>query len=122
MSTVSSPPEQNPPLVYSPKVVPGGHGETWETYHEKYQQSIRNPAEFWGNEARSTLSWFQPFTNVVSGGFEAGDINWFAGGKLNVSYNCIDRHIANGKGDKVALIWEGDEPDCSRKITFSGIY
>lgn len=119
MSDIPSCPEQNPPLIYSPKVVPGGHGETWASYHEKYQQSIRNPTEFWGNEARSTLSWFQPFTNVVAGGFEAGDINWFAGGKLNVSYNCIDRHIVNGKGDKVAIIWEGDEPDSSRNITFS---
>jgi acetyl-CoA synthetase len=96
-----------------------GHGETWASYSQKYKRSIEDPTGFWGEEAMKTLSWIQPFTSVVSGTFDAGDINWFANGKLNVSYNCIDRHIERGLGDKIAIIWEGDEPDKCRKITFT---
>jgi acetyl-CoA synthetase len=56
---------------------------------------------------------------VRDGGFEEGDVRWFSGGKLNVSYNCIDRHVENGRGDQVAIIWEGDEPGLVQKITYA---
>jgi acetyl-CoA synthetase len=65
------------------------------------------------------LDWFRDFDTVTQGGFEEGDVSWFVGGKLNVSYNCIDRHIANGKGDQVAIIWESDEPGQGKSITYN---
>ena len=65
----------------------------------------------------NNLSWFRDFTEVRQGGFENGDVAWFTGGKLNVSYNCIDRHVKT-RGDQVAIIWEGDEPGNVRKITY----
>ena len=54
------------------------------------------------------------------GGFIDGDIRWFTGGKLNVSYNCIDRHVEAEKGDQAAIIWEADEPGSGKTITYAG--
>ena len=56
---------------------------------------------------------------VSSVDYERADIKWFEGAKLNVSYNCLDRHVQNGQGDKVALIWEGNDPDEDKKYTYS---
>jgi len=84
-----------------------------------WQQSIDDMEGFWGEQAKS-LDWFKPYekvwekTNLFPG-------KWFLGGKLNVCYNCIDRHIKNGKGDHVALIWEADEPGEVRKFTFNDL-
>lgn len=87
-------------------------------YKNRYDYSISNPNEFWDEEAKKYISWFQPYTKVGGGGFENGDVNWFANGKLNVCYNCIDRHIPS-KANQPALIWEGDEPDLSRTYTYA---
>jgi len=56
---------------------------------------------------------------VQSGSLLNGDVNWFANGKLNVCYNCIDKHLENGRGDQTAIIWEGDEPSDSKKISYN---
>ena len=90
----------------------------FKDYQTQHAASLDNPTQYWGDKA-SLLDWFQPFHTVLQGGFQHGDVAWFAGGKLNVCYNAIDRHIAAGKADDVALIWEGDEPDDIRKLTYS---
>jgi acetyl-CoA synthetase len=92
-------------------------GMSMEEYKKLYKQSIENKEEFWGERAKS-LDWFKPYDKVwEKSEFFPG--KWFSGGKLNVCYNCIDRHINNGKGDKVAIIWEADEPGDVRKFTFN---
>lgn len=93
-----------------------------EKYQQLYQQSIDNPEAFWAEQAQ-IIDWFQPFTKVKETSFSLDDfhIRWFADGVLNVSYNCLDRHLKT-HGHKTAIIWEGDEPHLSQKITFHELY
>jgi len=91
---------------------------TLDEFKAKYAESIRDPNAFWTKEAVERLSWYQPFEQALQGGFEHGDVSWFAGGKLNVSYNAIDRHCLT-KPDQTAILWEGDEPDDIRRITYA---
>jgi len=92
-----------------------------QTYLKMYEQSVKDPEEFWG-KAAERIDWFKPFTKVKDGGF-TGDIRvkWFVDGKLNVSYNCLDRHLKK-RGDQVAIIWEGDDPAKSRKLTYKELH
>jgi len=86
-------------------------------YARLYEQSVIDPEGFWGEQAKR-LDWSKPFTVVKDTAFE-GDVHirWFPDGELNASYNCLDRHLAE-RGDQVALIWEGDDPNESKKITY----
>eukprot|EP01087_Luapelamoeba_hula_P008313 TRINITY_DN2075_c0_g1_i1.p1 TRINITY_DN2075_c0_g1~~TRINITY_DN2075_c0_g1_i1.p1 ORF type:complete len:672 (-),score=108.67 TRINITY_DN2075_c0_g1_i1:92-2107(-) len=94
------------------------HISSFKQYQEMYEQSINDPDAFWSTMAKETLTWFQPFTKVRSGGFEHGDIAWFLDGRLNACYQCVDRHAAKTP-DKVAILWEGDEPTDVRRITYA---
>ena len=93
-----------------------------EQYLEMYQQSIDHPDQFWAEQAEAFISWFKPWDKVSSVGYE-GDVNikWFEGAKLNVSYNCLDRHLQT-RGDQTAIIWEGDDPDVSKAITYKELH
>jgi acetyl-CoA synthetase len=91
---------------------------SFEEFKAAHAESVKDPAAFWAKEAIERLDWYAPFTNALSGDFEAGDIAWFVGGKLNVCYNAVDRHVNNGKADQVAMVWEGDEPDDVLKFTY----
>ena len=91
-------------------------GMSFKEYQKLYKESIEDMEGFWGKQAKS-LDWFTPYKKV----WEKTDLfpgKWFVGGKLNVAYNCLDRHVKNGKGDHVALIWEADEPGQVKKYTF----
>ncbi len=92
------------------------------SYDEMYQRSIKDPEGFWGEQAEKFLDWFKPWDKVLDWSF-TGDVHikWFEGGKLNVSHNCIDRHLPE-KADKVAIIWEGDDPNTDKKITYQELY
>ncbi len=90
-----------------PEFMKTGYVTNMEQYKTMHKESIENPEQFWGKIAE-TLDWFKKWDKV----WESTDSfpgKWFIGGKLNVSYNCIDRHIKNGRGDQVAIIWEGDD-------------
>jgi acetyl-CoA synthetase len=89
-----------------------------ERYKAMYQRSLDDPEGFWGEMAKTFLDWDQPWSKVVSQDFTTGDAQWFAGGKLNVSYNCIDRHLPE-RADQTALIWEGDDPNESKHISYA---
>ena len=89
-----------------------------EQYQAMYKRSIDDPDGFWGEMASEFLSWEKPWDKVVEYDFVTGDAAWFAGGKLNVSYNCIDRHLPE-RADQTALIWEGDDPAESKHITYA---
>lgn len=92
------------------------------TYKAMYQQSIINPDGFWREQAQR-IDWVRPFTKVKQTSFDDHhvDIKWFADGTLNVSYNCLDRHLAE-RGDQVAIIWEGDDPSEQRLITYKELH
>ncbi len=77
----------------------------------------RDPEEFWGSEARERVAWFEDFGTVCE--WELPYAKWFVGGKLNVTYNCVDRHVEAGDGDKVAYFWEGEPQGERREVTFS---
>ena len=95
------------------------HIPDMQTYQEMYQESITNPKRFFGKEAEENLSWFQKFSSVHNDQFE--NTKWFKDGLINVSYNCIDRHL-EGHSKKTALIWEGDDPQDNKIITYQELY
>src|SRR5437868_12890565 len=91
-------------------------------YKKLYDESVTSPETFWGNQAER-LHWFKKWTTVKNTSFKSPvNIKWFEGGELNVSYNCIDRHLQS-RGDKTAIIWEGDDPKTpNRKITYKELH
>ncbi len=88
-------------------------------YKELYERSMQDPEGFWADVAREFITWFQPWDRVLEWDFETARIRWFRGAKVNASYNCLDRHVEQGRGDRVALIWEGNEPGESRSVTYA---
>ena len=89
-----------------------------ETYKKMYQQSIDDPDSFWSEQADKFLDWNQTWGNVSSFDFHTGLASWFVGGKLNVSVNCIDRHLSE-RGEQTAIIWEGDDPNKSELVSYN---
>jgi len=94
---------------------------TVETYKSLYQQSIDEPEIFWAEQAKLFLDWDETWHKVMDYDYSTAYIRWFEGGKLNVSVNCIDRHLAT-RGDQVAIIWEGDNPAHDKKITYRQLH
>lgn len=92
-----------------------------DAYLRLYRQSVEEPERFWAEQAAAFLDWFAPWRSVYEGDLRQGRASWFAGGRLNVSHNCIDRHLAR-RGDQVALIWEGDNPAESKQITYRQLH
>jgi acetyl-CoA synthetase len=90
-----------------------------DTYNEMYQHSIKDPQTFFGEQAKKNLAWIEPFTSIHNNKFS--DSKWFSGGKINIAYNCIDRHLKLD-ADKTALIWEGDDPKQSKEITYAELH
>jgi acetyl-CoA synthetase len=90
-------------------------------YKAMYERSISDPEQFWAEQAQELLSWREPWRRVVDWDFDAAKIAWFVGGKLNVSENCLDRHLAS-KASKVAIIWEGNEPGDVRTLTYAELH
>uniref|UniRef100_A0A8C1LZ93 Propionate--CoA ligase n=1 Tax=Cyprinus carpio TaxID=7962 RepID=A0A8C1LZ93_CYPCA len=88
-----------------------------KTYADLYDLSVRDPETFWGSIAKERLAWTKPFDQVTDCDLSSGKINWFLGGQLNVSVNCLDVHVAKDP-DRVALIWEKDEPGTEERITY----
>ena len=94
-----------------------------EGYRSMYQRSVEDPEGFWAEQAEAHLTWFQKWDKVMDYSYGPGEVSirWFEGGKLNVAYNCLDRHLAT-RGDQAALIWEGDDPDEDRKVTYRELH
>ena len=92
-----------------------------ESYERLYKKSIEFPEEFWSEQAKELLSWHEPWGEVKQGDFKDASNQWFSNAKLNVSYNCIDRHL-EAHGDQIAIIWEGDEPEDDAKITYKDLH
>jgi len=82
-------------------------------YRKLYNESIRSPEKFWGRQAKNELVWFRPWKKVLQ--WKEPFAKWFVGGRLNVSFNCLDRHLHTPTANKAALIWEG-EPAAPGKL------
>lgn len=93
-----------------------------DQYLADYAASINDPEAFWGEKGK-IIDWIKPYTKIKNSAYDPGHIfiNWFEDGELNVSANCIDRHLAS-KGDKVAILWEGDSPDQDQSITYNELH
>ncbi len=100
----------SPPAEFAAKA----HVRSLAEYEELYARSIADPEGFWENAARE-LHWFSPWTKVLD--WDLPWAKWFVDGKINISYNCLDRHVHNGKRDKTAILWEG-EPGEVRKLSY----
>ena len=94
------------------------HVDSLEKYEKIYHDSVSNPDEFWGTIA-DRLKWYKKWDSVSDVDYKKADIKWFLNGKLNVSYNCLDRHVEEGNGDKTAIIWEGNDPAEDKKYSYS---
>ena len=104
---------------------PSGPGAPISTRRDTRQNTrprSRDPEGFWGEEGKR-IHWFKPYTRVKNTNFGPGEVSirWFEDGTTNVAYNCIDRHLAT-RGDQVAIIWEGDDPAESKKITYRELH
>jgi len=97
-----------------PEFAAKAHVGSLAAYEEVYARSIADPEGFWADAARQ-LHWFEPWTKVLD--WDLPWAKWFVGGKINISYNCLDRHVQNGKRDKTAILWEG-EPGEIRKLSY----
>ncbi|ENN8377463.1 acetate--CoA ligase [Providencia rettgeri] len=93
-----------------------------QQYNDEYQRSIQDPEGFWGEKGK-IVDWIKPYTRVKNTSFDPGhiDIRWFEDGTLNLSANCLDRHLAE-KGDQTAIIWEGDDPSLSKNVTYRELH
>ena len=104
----------NPPIEFSQNA--------WisdmEQYRSVYNKSIQNPVQFWEKIA-DRISWMKKWDTVREFDFVNGEIKWFDGGELNVSYNCLDRHVEAGYGNQTAIIWEGNDPGEDKKYSYS---
>jgi acetyl-CoA synthetase len=90
-------------------------------YREMYDRSLKDPDEFWAEQAKAFVTWFKPWTTVSEWDYTKARIRWFEGAKLNAAYNCLDRHLEH-RGDQTAIIWEGDDPGVDKKITYRELH
>jgi acetyl-CoA synthetase len=92
-----------------------------DQYLAMYAASIERPEEFWNQKADEFLTWTKPWDTLTDSDFSKGTAKWFLGGELNASVNCIDRHLAL-RADQTAIIWEGDNPDDDKKVTYRELH
>ena len=92
-----------------------------ETYQLMYDDSINNPDDFWAKQAEIFIDWDKKWDKISDVDFNKGKIAWFEGATLNVSYNCLDRHLPE-RAEQIAIIWEGDDPNISESITYKELH
>jgi acetyl-CoA synthetase len=110
-----------PPKIFSKRA----RLKSMAEYRKLYKESVATPDKFWGKQAKTELLWFKPFTKVLQ--WQEPFAKWFVGGQLNVSYNCLDRHLGTSVANKAALIWEGepaapDKPGEQRTLTYQQLH
>ncbi|WP_448604853.1 acetate--CoA ligase [Thermoleptolyngbya sp.] len=104
-----------PPAAFSQQA----HIKTLEEYEQLYERAAADPQKFWAELAQKELHWFEKWHTVLD--WQPPFAKWFVGGKLNISYNCLDRHLTTWRKNKAALIWEG-EPGDSRTLTYAQLH
>ena len=111
--------ESGEPTYDIPAAVKGQAAIDPDTYEQLYQRSINDPEGFWAEQADACVSWFNKWHTVLEWDFHTARTQWFLGGKLNVSYNCLDRHVEAGAGRQTALIWQGNDASESRQLSYA---
>src|SRR5580704_8208818 len=101
------------------------HIKSLAQYRKLYAESIKSPEKFWAKQAKNELVWFKPWKKVLN--WKLPFAKWFVGGKLNVSYNCLDRHLDTAVANRAAIIWEGEpagpgKPGEERTITYRQLH
>ena len=106
--------------VYPPLAdwVDSAHVSSLEKYKDIYDSSVKDPDDFWAGIAKR-ITWYKPWEKVRDFNFKEAKIKWFESGRLNVSYNCLDRHVESGNGDRTAIIWEGNNPSEDKRFTYN---
>ncbi len=93
-----------------------------QIYEQTWKRSMENMEEFWGEVAENFIDWSERWTRVLSVDLEKPEVRWFDGGRLNVSYNCLDRHLQQGRKNKAAIIWQGEKDDEVRIYTYQMLH
>ncbi len=104
--------------LFMPPTAPRAHIPDMATYEDHYRRAEQDPEGYWATRAGELLTWDTKWSKVLDYDLDKPEINWFVNGKLNVSFNCLDRHVANGLGDKTAIIWQGEPEDDVRHISY----
>jgi acetyl-CoA synthetase len=103
-----------------------GGDQAWvksmDEYRAMYKRSIDDPEGYWGQRAEELVTWEKKWDKVLEWDFTKPEIKWFAGGKLNMSYNCLDRHLTDGRRNKAALIWQGEPEDDVKVYTYQMLH
>ncbi len=110
---------QSPQEIYppSPHFASLAHVGDFDAYHALHEESVSDAEEFWAKKGRE-LVWSKPFSKTLDWDFAKARVRWFEDGELNASVNCLDRHVDAGRGDQCAIIWEGDDPQKSERISY----
>jgi acetyl-CoA synthetase len=108
------------PEIYAPRPESSAqaHVKSLAEYEALYARSIADPEGFWA-EVAQRLDWSKPWDTVLRWDYTTAEVAWFEGGELNASVNCLDRHVDAGRGDRIAIIWEGDDPAEDRRFTYA---
>ena len=109
------------PLFPVPESIAGRAHIDSARYEAMYAHSVDDPEGFWAEQARELVQWRKPWKTTLSWDFRAATITWFEGGTLNISENCLDRHLAT-RGEKTAIIWEGNEPGTVRRLSYAELH
>ena len=110
---------QRPGVISGSCTVSNGNSSE---YREIHQKSLHNSEEFWGKRAEELVSWSQKWNSVLEGSFSSQNVKWFAGASLNPAYNCLDRHLVDGRRNKAALIWQGENENAVSVYTYQMLY
>jgi acetyl-CoA synthetase len=124
-TSITSVLQENRVFRPSKEFAKSAHMNSLAQYRKLYNESVRAPEKFWGKQAKNELIWFKPFTKVLQ--WKEPFAKWFVGGRLNVSYNCLDRHLGTATANKAALIWEGEpsapgKPGEERTLTYKQLH
>lgn len=106
------------PVYEIPEAIKGNTDIDFATYEKMYQKSVADPEGFWDEMAEQYVSWSSKWDKTLEWDYHKAEIAWFLNGKLNVSYNCLDRHVEAGAGDQTAIVWEGNDPAEEAKLTY----
>ena len=93
-----------------------------DEYHAIYKRSMEDPEGYWGERAEEFVTWDKKWDKVLEWDFTNPEINWFEGGKLNMSYNCLDRHLTDGRRNKAAIIWQGEPEEDVKVYTYQMLH
>lgn len=107
-----------PAFAPNPEFSSHAYIKNMDEYKKMYEESITDPEGFWGRLAEEHISWYKKWSKVRDSDFKEAKIKWFTDAKLNVTYNCLDRHVENGHGDDTAIIWEGNDPTQDKTYTY----